>query len=322
VTALTVAVLTYRRPGDLREGLPLIVEQIAALPRDLPGMQLTARLLVVDNDAAASARETVEKLRRAASTAHGDAVPIQYVVEEHPGIAAARTRAIDESTGSELLVFIDDDERPRPGWLAPLIREWQRSGSAAVMGRVISEFEGELDPWVAAGEFFRRRSMPTGTRITVAAAGNLLLDLDQVRRLGVRFDARLGLGAGEDSLFSRELVRRGGVMTWCEESVATDVVPRARMSRSWVLTRARSHGNAEGVIDSYLAEGPAARLAVRARNLPRGLVRIAGGGGRYLVGLALRSRRHQARGLRTAHRGLGIAASALGRSHLEYARDA
>jgi succinoglycan biosynthesis protein ExoM len=322
MTALTVAVLTYRRPGDLREGLPLIVEQIAALPRDVPGMQLTARLLVVDNDAAASARETVEELRRAASVAHDDAVPIHYVVEEHPGIAAARSRAIDESAESDLLVFIDDDERPRPGWLAPLVREWQRSGSAAVMGRVISEFEGELDPWVAAGEFFRRRSMPTGTRITVAAAGNLLLDLQQVRRLGVRFDARLGLGAGEDSLFSRELVRRGGVMTWCEESVATDVVPRARMSRSWVLTRARSHGNAEGVIDSYLAEGPAARLAVRARNLPRGLVRIVGGCGRYLVGLALRSRRHQARGLRTANRGLGIAASALGRSHLEYARDA
>jgi succinoglycan biosynthesis protein ExoM len=326
VRALTVAVLTYRRPHDLAEGLPLILEQIASLPRDVPGVPLAARLLVVDNDAAASARETVERVREAASAPAGGgmpaAVPVDYVVEERPGIAAARDRAIQESTASDVLVFIDDDERPRPGWLAPLIREWDRSGSAAVMGRVVSEFEGALDPWVAAGEFFRRRSMPTGTRITVAAAGNLLLDLGQVRRLGVRFDARVGLGSGEDSLFSRELVRRGGTMTWCEESVATDVVPRSRMSRSWVLTRARSHGNAEGVIDGLLADGPAARLAVRARNLPRGLVRVAGGTARFALGLVLRSRRHQARGLRTANRGLGIAASALGRSHLEYARDA
>jgi hypothetical protein len=154
-------------------------------------------------------------------------------------------RAIDESSGSDILVFIDDDERPREGWLAPLVTTWQRSGASAVMGRVISEFEGELDPWVAAGEVFRRRSMATGTPITVAAAGNLLLDLSQVNRFGARFDARVGLGSGEDSLFSRELVRRGGSMVWCQESVATDVVPRSRMTRAWVLARARSHGNAE-----------------------------------------------------------------------------
>jgi succinoglycan biosynthesis protein ExoM len=93
------------------------------------------------------------------------------------------------------------------------------------------------------------------------------------------------------------------------------------MSRAWVLARARSHGNAQGLIDVYLAGGPAGRLRMRARNLARGALRLAGGVGRYLVGLALRSPRHQARGLRTANRGLGIAESALGKAHLEYARD-
>jgi len=315
VTSLTVAVLTYRRPDDLRDGLPLVAAQVAAVGAGPDGTAWTARILVVDNDAAASARDTVAGIA-AASPAR-----IDYVVEATPGIAAARNRALDESAGSDVLVFIDDDERPRPGWLEPLLSTWSATGAAAVMGRVISEFEGELDPWVAAGQFFRRRSMPTGTAIAVAAAGNLLLDLGQVRALGVRFDERVGLGSGEDSLFSRELVRRGGSMAWCEESVATDVVPTSRMSRRWVLDRARSHGNAECLIDLYLAETAAARLAVRARNLPRGAVRIAGGGARYLVGLLVRSDRHQARGLRSAHRGLGIAAGAIGRSHLEYARE-
>lgn len=315
MTSLTIAVLTYLRPHDLRDGLPLIADQVAALGDGAAGGDWTARILVVDNDAAASAGATV------AGIAADAPVRIDYVVEPTPGIAAARNRALDESADDDLLVFIDDDERPRAGWLAPLLETWRSSGAAAVMGRVISEFEGELDPWVAAGQFFRRRSMPTGTPIVVAAAGNLLLDLGRVRALGVRFDERVGLGSGEDSLFSRELVRRGGRMVWCEESVATDVVPASRMSRRWVLDRARSHGNAECLIDLYLADGASARFAVRARNLPRGAVRIAGGGARYLAGLLLRSYRHQARGLRTAHRGLGIAAGAVGRSHLEYARE-
>jgi succinoglycan biosynthesis protein ExoM len=256
-----------------------------------------------------------------AEIAAATTVRIDYVVEPTPGIAAARNRALDESAASDVLVFIDDDERPRPGWLVPLLETWRATGAAAVMGRVISEFDGELDPWVAAGQFFRRRDGDRSAGGHTAAAGNLLLDLGRVRALGVRFDERVGLGSGEDSLFSRELVRRGGSMVWCEESVATDVVPTSRMSRRWVLDRARSHGNAECLIDLYLADGPAARFGVRARNLPRGAVRIAGGGARYLAGLLLHSYRHQARGLRSAHRGLGIAAGAVGRSHLEYARE-
>jgi succinoglycan biosynthesis protein ExoM len=321
VSGLTVAVLTYRRPADLVDGLPLVARQVATLADDVVGAPKPARILVVDNDAEGSARETVDRVRARLAESLGSTVTIDYVVEPRPGIAMARNRALDESSGSDILVFIDDDERPREGWLAPLVTTWQRSGASAVMGRVISEFEGELDPWVAAGEFFRRRSMATGTPITVAAAGNLLLDLSQVNRFGARFDARVGLGSGEDSLFSRELVRRGGSMVWCQESVATDVVPRSRMTRAWVLARARSHGNAEGLIDVFLADGPAARLGVRARNLPRGILRIVGGTARFAAGLVLRSKRHQARGLRTANRGIGIAASALGRAHLEYARE-
>jgi glycosyltransferase involved in cell wall biosynthesis len=301
---ITIAVLTYRRPRALESGLPLILDQVGALDTDAHG-----EILVVDNDPAASAREV--------ALATGG---VRYVVEPVPGIAAARNRAIDESVASDLLVFIDDDEQPTTRWLEPLIDTWRRTGAAAVMGRVVSEFDGELDPWVAAGEFFRRRSMPTGTEIRVAAAGNLLLDRVQLRNLGVRFDERLGLASGEDSLFSHELVRLGGRIAWCEESVAIDRVPSERMTRRWVLDRARSHGNAETVTHLLLATGAMDRASVRVRSAVRGAARVAGGGTRYLYGVATGSLRHQARGLRTAHRGAGIAAGAAGHTVEEYAR--
>lgn len=308
MTSLVVAMLTYRRPAELERGLPLVFDHVRAL------RGVTGSVLIVDNDPEASARATVEAL------AGESEVVVRYVVEPTPGIAAARNRAIDESAASDLLVFIDDDEHPTIAWLAPLVDTWRLTGASAVMGRVISEFDDELDPWIAAGEFFRRRSMPTGTEISVAAAGNLLIDRVQLHRLDVRFDERLGLGAGEDSLFSQQLVRRGGRIAWCEESVAVDRVPRERMSRRWVLDRARSHGNAETVVGLHLARTSAERARVRAAAAARGTVRVAGGSARYTYGLVTRSLRHQARGLRTAHRGIGIVTGAAGVTVKEYAR--
>lgn len=313
--SLVVGVLTFRRPGDLAEGLPLILDQLRELEAQI-GIPVRGSVLVVDNDPGQSAREAVAGLR--ADPAIGEL--LRYTAEATPGIAAARNRALSEASGARLLVFIDDDERPHPGWLLSLVHTWLDTRATAVMGRVISKFTGELDPWVAAGDFFRRRSMPTGTEIAVAAAGNLLLDLEQVTALGVRFDERIGLAAGEDSLFSRQLVARGGRIVWCEESEATDVVPPERMTRRWVLTRAWSHGNHESIVELHLSEGPMRRAGLRLRGIARGILRLGGGGARYLFGVLTGSRRHQARGLRTAYRGAGIVAGSAGFAYEEYGR--
>lgn len=315
--SLTIAVLSYRRPVELAAALPLIAAH-AAMTRDAHDRDLIVAILVVDNDPLESARPVV---RAAEPRIAATGVTLRYVAEPTPGIAAARNRAIDEALDADVLVFIDDDERPTGSWLIPLVRTWERTGAAAVMGRVQSVFEARPEPWVEAGEFFRRRRMPTGTEIQVGAAGNLLLDLLQVHRLGVRFDERLSLGAGEDSLFTMELVRRGGRMVWCDESVATDHVPPERMTRRWVLERARSHGNTETVVALLLARSNAERRRLRARAATRGSVRVAAGSARFALGVATGSLRHQARGLRTAYRGLGIASGAVGVAVQEYARE-
>jgi len=310
LVSLTVAVLTYLRPQQLRRGLPVIVEQVRAINAD--GL-VRARVLIVDNDAAGSAKLFVSGF---------DTSLVQYVVEAEPGIAAARNRALDETVSSDLLVYIDDDECPAADWLRPLVETWRSSQAAAVMGRVVPEFASDLDPWVAAGHFFRRRSMRTGTEILVAATNNLLLDLKQVHSLRLRFDVRLGLCGGEDSLFSHQLTRGNARIVWCEESAATDFVPAERSGRRWVLMRAFSHGNTASLVAILLAETVGQRLIIRVQQTIRGLNRIGGGCGRNVFGLATRSLRHEARGLRAVCRGAGMVAGAWGYAYREYARPA
>jgi glycosyltransferase involved in cell wall biosynthesis len=280
-----VAVLTYKRPRELSLGLPLILQHVAELNA---GGDIAARVVVIDNDPEASARGALEQL---------DSELLSYVVEPVPGISAGRNRALDEAAADDLLVFIDDDERPRAQWLVPLV-----------------------DPWIQAGRFFVRRRMPTGSPVEVAAAGNLLLDMRQIRQSGVRFHLNFGLTGAEDTLFSRMLRQAGSQIVWCDESATTDFVPASRTTRRWVLLRAWSHGNSLALVDLHLADGLKLQLLVRLRFLARGLLRVGGGSGRYLLGVLSRSQQHQARGLRAVLRGAGMIAGAAGFAYLEYGR--
>jgi succinoglycan biosynthesis protein ExoM len=307
---VTVAVPTFRRPDDLRTLLPSLLDQAREVRAGTAG-RYAVDVLVVDNDPDGGAATTVAEV---------PAAELRYVHEPTPGIAAVRNRALTEAADATLLAFIDDDERPEPGWLTALLDTWSVTGAAAVSGVVLAEYAGELDPWIRAGDFFVRRRMPTGTPIDVAACGNLLLDLVQVRAFGLRFEPALGLGGGEDTLFSRALVRAGGRMVWCDESAAVDRVPAERMTRAWVLTRAWSHGNAAVLTELRLTSGAAARLRVRVAGLTRGLLRVGGGALRWCWGLLRRSDRHQARGLRALLRGAGMVGGACGLVFEEYAR--
>lgn len=306
VTAsLTVAVLTYQRPDDLDEALPRLVEQV----RSVAG----ANLLVVDNDPEPSARGVVDRHARDAPGL------VRYVHEPRPGIAAARNAALD-ATGTDLIVFIDDDERPGPRWLATLVAAFEEFGGAGVVGPVVSEFEGDLDPWIVAGRFFERLRHPTGTRVTVAATNNLLLDLRLLTRWGTRFDEEFGISGGSDTVLTLTIAQHGGILTWCDEAVVTDVVPRARATRSWVLRRAFRMGNSRSRAAVHVAPGVLAALRERAVWLVRGAVRCAAGALRAGAGSVLRRPQHAARGTRTMMRGAGMVLGSVGGIYKEYRR--
>jgi succinoglycan biosynthesis protein ExoM len=303
-SGVTVAVLTYRRPADLAALLPLLADQAEQA-------SIRTGILVVDNDPAASAREYVESL-----IGRG----IRYVHEPTPGIAGARNRAIDESAGSEVLVFIDDDERPVEGWLQSLLDTYRRTGADGVVGPVSSVFTGELDPWIAAGGFFTRRQLDTGTVVSVAATNNLLLSVPSLRRRGLRFDPRLNLIGGEDNLFTNQLSSSGGRIVWCAEALVHDIVPAERMTRGWVLRRAYRMGNGTSLVIVRLADSPLTRGRARIRQVLLGASRLVLGLARLLLGLLTGSLTRRAGGVRNCARGLGLITGAFGYIYAEYRR--
>ncbi|MCZ2817752.1 glycosyltransferase family 2 protein [Modestobacter sp. VKM Ac-2984] len=308
-SSVTVAVLTFRRPETLAALLPELVEQAAEVAGGGG-----ARVLVVDNDPAGSGRRIVEDAVWTGSPGVG----VDYVHEPTPGIAAGRNRALAESDGSEFLVFIDDDELPHPGWLRHLLATQRDSGAAAVAGTVTSRFPAPLPTWIAAGGFFDRRRLPTGTPLDVAATNNLLLHLPRVRAAGLRFDPAFGLSGGEDTLFTRQLAAAGGALVWCAEAVVTDVVPVERARPEWVLRRAFSSGNSVTRVALVLARGRRGRLVARAQGWTAGGVRVLGGAARWALGVVTADVRHRARGARSAARGAGMLAGTVGHAYQEY----
>lgn len=303
---VTIAVPTYRRPEEIARLLPHLVRQGHELERSRQGRYLVT-ILIVDNDAEGSARD-----------AAAEPVGVHYVIEPRQGIAAARNRALSAAAG-DVIVFIDDDEEPAEEWLSQLIQVWERNAPAAVAGRVAATFERKLDPWVEAGDFWERPRMATGTAVPLAATGNLLLDLNEVRRLNLKFEEAFALGGGEDIHFTKTLTQRGGRILWCEESIAYDRVPRLRTTKRWVLRRAWSHGNVRVTVALQSAHGLAATV-IRVRMAASGSFRVGWGILRAVWGLFSRSQRHQARGLRTLLRGAGMVSGSFGHRHQHYVR--
>jgi len=300
---VVVAMLTYRRPDDLVKAVPAFVAELGTVERD-------GRLLVVDNDPDGSA---------ATAVAGFDDEHVRYVHEPRPGIAAGRNAALDQCADAAVLVFVDDDEHPQPGWLAALLDTHERTGAGVVAGAVVSAFDVEPDPWLAAGRFFDRRRLPTGTPVDVAATNNLLLDLAQIPH-DVRFDEAFSLTGGSDTMFTATLHRRGVAMVWCDEAVVVDRVPATRLTRPWVLARARRSGNSGVRVALALAPPGPRRWWARAVAVAQGMVRIVGGAARAAVGLVTGSREHDARGRRAMARGRGMVGAAAGSVVAEYTR--
>jgi hypothetical protein len=325
---VVVAVLTYRRPQDLSELLPVLQEQRAAVQRaavqraavERAAVERAAvqgettwsvRILVVDNDPDRSGEPVC---------AASGVTALRYVHEPVPGIAAARNRALAEAERDDVLVFIDDDERPGPDWLAQLLATFARTGRVGVVGPVVSTFAVALDPWVVAGRFFDRRRLATGSLVEVAATNNLLLDLHRVRSCGVRFDEAFGLSGGSDTLFVRSLVQVAGPLVWCAEAPVTDVVPPARCTRGWVTRRAFRMGNSWSRTGLALERTRGNRLRCRIRLTAGGAARLTVGLVRLLAGTVMPDVGRRACGTRTLLRGMGMLAGAWGYTYVEYRR--
>lgn len=249
-----VAVTTYRRAELLGPLVARIHSQCGAGPG-------APRVLVVDNDAGRSAEATAGSLG------------VDYACVPTPGIAAARQGALDAAEGSDVLVMVDDDVMPEPGWFDELVAVWRDTGATAVMGHVRYVWPDSCDPWLVDTGYMRRTRHPRGHRLSALATSNVLLDMAQVRDLGVGFNLSLGLGGGEDTYFGRDVLARGGTIVAAPDSVVRDDVPSERATLEFARRRAITHGQTRSrfLIDH---PSPAVRRLRSARELLGGVVRL------------------------------------------------
>lgn len=303
---LVVAVATFRRPQLLAGLLPLLDEQA----RDVASAELASGILVVDNDPDGSAGPQV--------TTAALSTPLSLVAEPRPGLAAARNRMLDEAEDADLLALIDDDEQPSPGWLRSLLEVMERTSATAVTGPVESIPAHPLEDWLTGAGVFSRARHATDSARPGLATNNLLLDLRQVRELGLRFDPRFGLTGGEDSMFGQTLLRRGGTIVWCDESVVRELVPVERLTRPWVLTRATRSG--ETWVRVRTIDQPHRGVALRLRYAVTGAVRCLLDTARALICRARGDAKGVGRHQFSAAGARGMVRGALGRTIEEYSR--
>lgn len=240
----TVVVPTYRRPGSL-------ARLLAALgSHDAGG--LAWEVVVVDNDPP-GARAVVE----AAAARSG--VPVRYLAEALPGTVRARNRGV-AAAGATVVVCLDDDVVPRPGWLATLVEPILAGACDVTGGRVV------LDPSVRRPFWLNEDAL--GGYLAGYDRGEAPLDLTdpadyvitanaafrtEVLRAAGGFDARLGpVGtvplANEELALCRRLHAAGARIRYVPATVVHDL-PRARLRVRYLVRRTWAQGRSDWLLD-------------------------------------------------------------------------
>lgn len=266
---MTVAICTRDRP----EGLAVTLETL--------GQQEYRRLriVVVDN----APRDTRSRKITEEAAASCD-IPIEYVVEPRPGLSWARNRAIDASD-TEVIAFVDDDERCDRWWAAEVARGFVEIPDAdAVTGAIVA---GELatESQVRFEEFFgirsgrgfgravfspatARQQSPMYPRPPFGAGGNMAFRRQALERIG-RFDCALGAGTMtqgcEDTAALSAVLLQGGTIVYQPTAVV-----RHFYGQDYAALRRQLQGYGRGLTSFYTS------MLVRHPSCVTELVRLGG----------------------------------------------
>ena len=228
---ISVCICTYRRPK-------LLDRLLLELQKQITENLFSYSIVVVDNDEAKSAKETVQ------SWMGKSTINIEYHHEPEKNIALARNRAVRNAKG-QFVAFIDDDEYPVQSWLVDLYKALHLYQADGILGPVKPYFENTPPSWIVKGKLCERDSFATGTYLTnpiYTRTGNVLLTRQVLSEGENPFDPEFGRTGGEDVNFFKRMIERGRVFVWCDEAAVYENVPPERLKRSYLLKRALMRG--------------------------------------------------------------------------------
>ena len=244
-TVVTLILPTYRRPDGLGRALRGLAGQ-----RD-PGV--TWEVVVIDNDDPPGAEDVFAAAERELP------VPARYIREPIRGSAHARNRGIAEATG-DIIVMMDDDVEPDPGWLALLIEPILAGRADGTGGRVVLDPQVKRPEWfdeVGIGGYLARWDLGSDERpladAEIVVTSNCAYRRDILRRTG-GFDPELGPRGttplvGDDALITRRFREQGGRVSWVPAALVVHELPCTRLNRRYLLRRAYAQGRSDWILN-------------------------------------------------------------------------
>jgi len=193
-------------------------------------------VVVVDNDAAGPARETVTRLQ-------GElCLNITYGIEPEQTIPAARNHALRLGHGNYIGI-IDDDEFPPQHWLITMYKAIQTFDVDGGLGPVHPFFDEKPPDWLLKSGFCKRPVLRTGTLLhwSQTRTGNVLLKKEVFDKHNLCFDLKFKTG-GSDQAFFRQAMNAGCRFIAVEEAPVYEIVPPERWTKSYYLKRALVNG--------------------------------------------------------------------------------
>jgi glycosyltransferase involved in cell wall biosynthesis len=226
---ISVCIITYRRNQTLERLLRKLALQ------ETQGL-FEFSVVVVDNDAAGPARETVMRLGSRLG------LDITYGVEPEQTIPAARNHALRLARGNYIGI-VDDDEFPPQHWLITMYRAIRTFNVDGALGPVRPFFEQQPPAWLVKSRFCERPVHRTGTllRWDQTRTGNVLLKKDVFDKYHLRFDVEFKTG-GSDREFFKQAMHAGCRFIAVEEAPVWEIVSPDRWRRGYYLTRALVNG--------------------------------------------------------------------------------
>jgi GT2 family glycosyltransferase len=184
----------------------------------------------------------------------GGIANLRLLEEPRLGKSHALNRGILEATG-DLLIFVDDDHRVAPDWLANVLAAAQAEPETPCFcGRILPDWDGSEPPWVHDDGEYRIRPFPVPNfdlggeprdvilRGSLPGGGNLFFRKSVLREVG-GFDPRLGprghdLGGGEDVAFVVRLLQAGLVIRYVPGALQYHHVDPRRLTWRYIVRKA------------------------------------------------------------------------------------
>lgn len=245
---LIVAFCTYNRAARLPALVNALRQQTCPLPFEI---------LAVNNNSQDNTLAVLEQLAREPGA------NLRYVTEIEPGIVPARNRAIEECLGADYMLFLDDDELPRPGWLTAAHNALTQDGAACVGGRVAVNFApNPRPPWLGDELLGFLAEVDYGTApFWIKDTSTPLWTANVAYRMaifradpGLRFDARYNrqgnIGGGEDAMMFRRLLEQRVQMRYAPDMLVEHFVEPWRLRRSYFLKLHYAAGRRVGQFQS------------------------------------------------------------------------